>query len=77
MENHLLCYTQSLPPSGTKNWLVSSSIVIYAAKNIIELCVGCAQVSNSTLSIYISHSVNWSVFVEPRGSGRLLYVMLE
>lgn len=46
MENHLLCYTQSLAPISTKwnqKWPVSSSIVIYAATNrnwiVYRLCV--------------------------------------
>lgn len=50
MENHVLFYTQSspkFPPSGTKNWPVSSSIVIYAATNrnwiVCWLCAGIKQ----------------------------------
>lgn len=59
MENHLLCYTQSLPPNfhqvEPKTGLFCNLLSFMLQQTVIELCVGCAQVSNSTLSIYISH----------------------
>lgn len=58
MENHLLCYIQSLPPNfqvEPKTGLFHHLLSFILLQTIIELCVGCVQVSNSTLSIYIPH----------------------